>query len=211
MLFYLIQQPFSYSNFLQSQQFLLISCLIPLLHDVKAELMTSSSLCDLHWPQVSDYPSCRFRAFFPTWQISSSLLQVAGRASISLGLRSINLDDVMLLARARMTSSYQKSSWINSRTELIRSYSTVPASNWEKETATPGFEPSTFELSLEFDWRSRPLSHHGRFQIELFYLSYCSILSGRFVMRRIKWSIIRKNKNSLQFLEKMSYHGIQLS
>ena len=51
-----------------------------------------------------------------------------------------------------MTSSYQKLGfWINSRTELIRSYSTVPASNWafqfEKETATPGFEPSTLSMT----------------------------------------------------------------
>ena len=120
-----------------------------LLHDVKAGLMTSSSLCDLHWPQVSDYPSCRFGLSFLLWQISSSLLQVAGRASISLGLRSINLDDVMLLARVCMTSSYRRSRLRACAIDVsdycacafLREYCRP-----KKGTAVPGFEPSTLSM-----------------------------------------------------------------
>ena len=49
------------------------------------------------------------------------------------------------LVRAR---SYNFANWI----ELIQSRKKMPP---------PGFEPPTPSIGLEFDWRSRPLNHHG--------------------------------------------------
>ena len=138
-----------------------------------------SSFCLLssfHWLSWWRHPSCMTtidHRFDPRChQLSEFFIlhSIAGRASISLGYEKRPYD-----VMGRLNSHD-----VIPKIELIREFANCSCTTAfaQKRTEAAGFEPSTLSMTrTSWDWRSRPLDHHGPVGLKIFKKNWFSFVN----------------------------------